>query len=399
MSCVHAHIWLMSGWKLWAHRRTAVRQDFLWWSPSVPWVHFGKAPFPLVRSSSWIQKPWQCLALTKRQVCMNVMESVWEMRTAHFPWDLRFDFVSDIEPQADMIPAKHAHQCYAVFLSNGPARREANCIFTTGKAPCGGEGQLFVILSSQPDFVQGRCCSPKDYDQLLDWTRQYLQWFDPQEIACLLDFQGDMPGFSGDLLISTCPLPCSSRKTRKMLMQILFTSVHIGFLIDLGCRENIGLIKSVLEQDSRLKLCWDFQEVLQGLIYQAHPSEFNACLKNVIDVQNPFSRTENHLASLSSKMKEVASVQKDPTCRAELAAPKMDPPDWDKYHACSERAFRRPFSRHFLEYGASNVLAVEAIIFPLRATCSFDETSGEWQVRHWNLGVIEKRSSDAMPWV
>ena len=136
---------------------------------------------------------------------------------------------------------------------------------------------------------------------------------------------------------------------------------------------HIGLIKSVLEQDSRLKLCWDFQEVLQGLIYQAHPIEFNACLKNVIDVQKPFSRTENHLASLSSKMTEVASVQKDPTCRAELAAPKMDPPDWDKYHAC-KRAFRRPFSRHFLEYGASNVLAIEAIIFPLRATCSFDET-------------------------
>jgi len=100
-----------TGWKFWAHRRTAVRQDFLWWSPAVPWVHFRKAPFPLVRSSSWIQKPWQCLALTKRQVCMNIMESVWEMRTAHFPCDLRFDFVSDIEPQADMIPAKHAHQC------------------------------------------------------------------------------------------------------------------------------------------------------------------------------------------------------------------------------------------------------------------------------------------------
>lgn len=219
-------------------------------------------------------------------------------------------------------------------------------------------GSSFIICSDKLDFVQGALTREEAYKLLAPDLEKYMKRCEDQKLALLMDFEGEMPGHSGELyfaqlratkVLEWADPGCITRQSEANQWQVP------GLLLDMASPANLDLIKRVLANEKILKVSWGSRNDLESLIHHT-PLLGHAVVRELLDVVNlldaqiSFSINEKCLVSLSNM---ISLVNQEFVIEA---------PSWDHFHKRNERANRRPFSMSFLEYGAMNLLQLEVIL-------------------------------------
>jgi hypothetical protein len=229
---------------------------------------------------------------------------------------------------------------------------------------CSSLGIPFLVIS-KAKFVHGHppLTNTEEYDKFITIVLSCIMSHDSEgseEENILSDFEGEMPGFGGDLSCAQF-LPTHAIENGTLRDKCVYPTCNTpklcspytaGLLVDLRDSSGIMITQSIMNTDTFTKLIWGATGDLTSLRYQNNLGTIMS--KNVVDVQLGFSSP----GRLLGMGKAVESLP---------YAFKKGLPNKDQGHDWSPRAMNRrcvplPLSQSFAKYAMDDLHRIDAIL-------------------------------------
>eukprot|EP00404_Azadinium_spinosum_P021654 CAMPEP_0180622640 /NCGR_PEP_ID=MMETSP1037_2-20121125/35793_1 /TAXON_ID=632150 /ORGANISM="Azadinium spinosum, Strain 3D9" /LENGTH=469 /DNA_ID=CAMNT_0022642903 /DNA_START=67 /DNA_END=1473 /DNA_ORIENTATION=- len=210
----------------------------------------------------------------------------------------------------------------------------------------------FLVLSEGQLVGSVRAPSSEEFQRLLRLVEQFVE---ARRAVMLIDFEGEMPGYGGEL--TTAQLQLTSTVAAETLVpQALPCSQRFrapGLFIDLRSEPCIAMVRRVLESSAITKLGWGSEGDCQSLIYQELPVPLRISPVAVIDAQLAFDA--NYHISMARMLEHVPQ-------HLLTGLPGKEQIDWDAFHSQNRRALPMPLGQRSAMYAIDDMHRMEAII-------------------------------------
>lgn len=210
----------------------------------------------------------------------------------------------------------------------------------------------FIVVSEQ-QLVEGiqQAVGPA-LQQLFRRLNAALDIMERDRAVMLADFEGEMPGFGGELV--TAAFMPTSALGEHLDVRPEAPSTRAGLLLDMRCPEGAALARRVMESTSIYKIIWGADGDLTSLRHQAHPFPLGFACRAVLDAQLAFSSPQARLGMARILERIPADLIAD--------LPKKECIDFNLPHSLNKRALKWPLRDVEARYAVDDLHRLDMIV-------------------------------------
>eukprot|EP00397_Hematodinium_sp_SG-2012_P024780 GEMP01025833.1.p1 GENE.GEMP01025833.1~~GEMP01025833.1.p1 ORF type:complete len:283 (-),score=57.76 GEMP01025833.1:1225-2073(-) len=246
----------------------------------------------------------------------------------------------------------------------------------------------FLVISEEQLVVN----VPELGDEMASLTysvAEYIRQLANRRAVVLADFEGEMPGFGGELVTACFQETLALGKDNLEPLQPQHQSPMMGLFIDLRHSVGINLCAQIMENANITKVIWGAEGDLTSLRFQYLPREMSIQSQNVVDAQLAFSSPGKRLG-MSRMLAKVPN-------HVLSMLPSKDIIDFDQAHAYNQRALPLPFSHEAALYSVDDLHRLEAVLRTQRPPICFSFDGGFkgrenagicWQFQRQHMRVL-----------
>jgi len=231
----------------------------------------------------------------------------------------------------------------------------------------------FLVISPDALVENIPALDEDEFLQLVEAVEKYIEHLANTRAVVLADFEGEMPGFGGELVTACFQETVALHKETLQVLCPETPSPMPGLFIDLRDALGIRLVSKIMENPHITKIIWGAEGDLISLRFQYLPREMSIKSENVVDAQLAFSHPTRRLGM----GRILTSVP--PHLLEEL--PGKDVIDFDTCHANNQRALPLPLSTLAALYSVDDLHRLEAVLRSKIPISTFSKDGGYRQPR------------------
>lgn len=231
----------------------------------------------------------------------------------------------------------------------------------------------FLVISPDSLVEDIPALEEDEFSELVEAVEKYIEHLANTRAVVLADFEGEMPGFGGELVTACFQETLALHKETLQVLCPETPSPMPGLFIDLRNAIGIRLVSKIMSSPHITKIIWGAEGDLTSLRFQYLPREMSIKSENVVDAQLAFSAPSRRLGMA----RILGSVP--PHLLKEL--PGKDVIDFDTCHAKNQRALPLPLTNLAALYSVDDLHRLEAILRSKLPPSPFSNDSGYRQPR------------------
>ncbi|CAE8594099.1 unnamed protein product [Polarella glacialis] len=264
---------------------------------------------------------------------------------------------ADLPPASEDAEGANALTGMDLFLElageMGPSRR--TCIedfVLVSSLNC----EFLVVAEGPQQLVNGlRAPTSDEFERLLGLVEAFVAGCEASEAVLIVDFEGEMPGYGGEL--STAQLQLTSTVDATTLVPRSLPSWQRfsapGLLLDLRSQRCVAVLRRIMQSSAITKLAWGADGDCQSLLYQVLPHPLGIEPKALVDAQLGFD--SRFRVGMARMLEHVPA-------HLVVGLPTKEQIDWDAFHSQNRRALPMPLDHISALYAVDDLHRMEAIL-------------------------------------